>query len=267
MDIKQIFDLKGKTAVITGGYSPMGFDMACALAAFGCDIVIAARDINKAAVAAEKIEQTYHVDSIPVSFDQCDHEQVQAMAEKAYHFKNRIDILINNAGGGSGAAEGDFLKRSPESVTSLITTNLLGPIFCCQTVGRYMAEAHQGKIINIGSIAGLVGRDRSMYRRNKKMEQPVDYAASKAGVIGMTRDLAAYMAPYHVQVNCISPGGFDKGDLPAGFVHDYETAAMIKRMGAFGQDICGTALFLSTSASDYITGQNIVVDGGFTLCK
>lgn len=266
-DIKQLFDLKGQVAIVTGGHSWLGWDMACALAAFGCDIIIAARNMEKAKDAADKIKKTYHVDSMAISFDQCEPAQVQAMADQAFRFKNRIDILINNAGGGSGADEGDFFKRSPEAVINLITANLIGPIFCCQSVGRYMAEKQRGKIINIGSVAAMVGRERSMYRNNDKTEQPVDYAASKAGITGMTRDLAAYLAPYHIQVNCISPGGFDKGDLPAGFVSGYASEAMAKRMGKFGQDIYGSVLFLASSASDYVTGQNIVVDGGFSVLK
>lgn len=189
------------------------------------------------------------------------------MADAVYAWKGHIDILINNAGGGSGASEGNFFKRDPRDISDMITVNLLGPLYCCQSVGRYMARHNSGKIINIGSIAGVVGRDRDMYRRNHKMEQPVDYAASKAGIIGMTRDLAAFMAPYQVQVNCISPGGFDKGDLPQGFVSDYANATMAGRMGTMGLDIKGAALFLASPASDYVTGHNLMVDGGFSVFK
>jgi NAD(P)-dependent dehydrogenase (short-subunit alcohol dehydrogenase family) len=133
--------------------------------------------------------------------------------------------------------------------------------------GHIMADQGYGKIINIGSVAGLVGRDRSMYRKNNKMEQPIDYAASKAGVIGMTTDLAAFMAPYGVYVNCISPGGFDKGDLPEGFVKSYSNATALGRMGRMGLDIKGAALFLASQASDYVTGHNLIVDGGFSIWK
>lgn len=261
------FDLHGKTALITGGHSWLGFDMACALAEAGCNIVLAARSEGKLNEAAEVLRTDYGVEVLTIPTDQCIYDQVEAMAERALAWNGQIDILINNAGGGSGAAEGNFFLRSPEAVTSLIHTNLLGPLFCCQTVGRRMAERKSGKIINIGSVAGLVGRNREMYRRNEKTEQPVDYAASKAGVIGMTRDLAAFMAPYGIQVNCISPGGFDKGDLPEGFVSDYGKSAMAGRMGKMGNDIKGAALFLASSASDYVTGHNLVVDGGFSVYK
>lgn len=267
MEYLKQFDLSGQTALITGGHSWLGFDMACALAEAGCDIIIAARSTDKITAAAGRLRQQYGVRVLGITADQCNYGQVTKMADEAYAWKNRIDILINNAGGGSGASEGDFFLRPPESITSLIQTNLIGPMFCCQTVGKYMARQNSGKIINIGSVAGLVGRNREMYRRNHKMEQPVDYAASKAGVIGMTRDLAAYLAPYHIQVNCISPGGFDKRDLPEGFVSDYAAATMAGSMGRMGLDIRGAALFLASSASDYITGHNLVVDGGFSVYK
>ena len=127
-----------------------------------------------------------------------------------------------------------------------------------------MKAQKSGKIINIGSIAGIVGRDRRMYYDANKMEQPVDYAAAKGGVIALTRDLAAVMAPYGVNVNCISPGGFDKGDLPAEFVRLYGDRTALGRMGRMGIDIKGAALFLATAASDYVTGVNLAVDGGFS---
>lgn len=262
-----LFDLSGKTALITGGHSYLGYDMACALAEAGCNIILAARSAEKLHRAAETLTERYGVEVLELTVDQCLYEQVEEMANRAAAWKGHIDILINNAGGGSGASEGNFFLRPPEAVIDLIHTNLLGPLFCCQTVGRHMARQRSGKIINIGSVAGLVGRDRRMYRENQRMEQPVDYAASKAGVIGMTRDLAAFMAPYGIQVNCISPGGFDKGDLPQGFVSDYGKAAMAGRMGQMGRDLKGAALFLASPASDYVTGHNLVVDGGFTVYK
>lgn len=263
----QMFYLKGKTALITGGHSGLGFDMACALAEAGCDIVLTARSEERLLKAADELRHQFQIDVLCIVADQCIYGQVEKAARQTQQFKGHIDILINNAGGGSGASEGNFLKRAPQDMEKLIYTNLLGPLYFCRAVGAYMAEQGFGKIINIGSIAGLVGRDRKMYRQNHKMEQPVDYAASKAGVIGMTRDLAAFFAPHHVQVNCISPGGFDKGELPGSFVDDYGKATMAGRMGKMGEDIKGAALFLSSPASDYITGQNLVVDGGFTVYK
>ena len=130
-----------------------------------------------------------------------------------------------------------------------------------------MVEQGYGKIINIASIAAMIGRDREMYHRNSKKQQPVDYAASKAGLLGLTKDLAGFLSPSGVRVNAISPGGFDKGELPEGFVKDYSNLTMLGHMGRMELDIKGAALFLASPASDYVTGENIVVDGGFRIWK
>lgn len=267
MSTTNLFNLKGQVALITGGSRGLGYDMACELANAGCDLVITSRYENKLEQPVQKLRDEFGVDVLGLPLDQCHHEQVKSVMEKAQQWKGHIDILINNAGGGSGASEGDLFKRDPADMVNLINTNLIGALFCCQEVGKVMAAQKSGKIINIGSIAGMVGRDRSMYRNNNKSEQPIDYAAAKAGVIGMTRDLAAYMAPYGVCVNCISPGGFHGDSLPQEFVDAYNKATALGRMGKMGQDLKGTALFLASAASDYITGQNIVVDGGFTIWK
>ena len=128
-----------------------------------------------------------------------------------------------------------------------------------------MAKAGCGKIINIASISAFLARDRRTYHLHNKMEQPVDYAAAKGGVVGYTIDLAAVMSQYGVYVNCISPGAFDKGDQPEGYSQAYRDKVPLGRMGRFGLDIKGAALLLASPASDYMTGANIVVDGGFSI--
>ena len=179
--------------------------------------------------------------------------------------KPHIDILVNNAGGGSGKTEGDFLKRDPADIQNLIDINLTGSVFCSKAVGAMMAKAGCGKIINIASISAFLARDRRTYHLHNKMEQPVDYAAAKGGVVGYTIDLAAVMSQYGVYVNCISPGAFDKGDQPEGYSQAYRDKVPLGRMGRFGIDIKGAALLLASPASDYMTGANIVVDGGFSI--
>ena len=193
------------------------------------------------------------------------YENVQKMADAALAWKGHIDILVNNAGGGSGKTEGDFLKRDPADIQNLIDINLTGSVFCSKAVGAMMAKAGCGKIINIASISAFLARDRRTYHLHNKMEQPVDYAAAKGGVVGYTIDLAAVMSQYGVYVNCISPGAFDKGDQPEGYSQAYRDKVPLGRMGRFGIDIKGAALLLASPASDYMTGANIVVDGGFSI--
>ena len=168
--------------------------------------------------------------------------EVAAVAGEAQQWKGRIDVLINNAGGGAGTGPRHLFERKPEDIIELITTNLIGTMYCCKEVGKIMAQEKRGKIINIASIAGMVGRDRTMYDRTELPQQPVDYAAAKAGVIGLTRDLAALLAPHGIYVNAISPGGFERGQ-PAGFVRAYSERTALGRMGRDGIDLEGRRAF------------------------
>jgi NAD(P)-dependent dehydrogenase (short-subunit alcohol dehydrogenase family) len=175
-----------------------------------------------------------------------------------------VDVLVNNAGGTPKRTAAHLFNRSPDDMAEVVAVNLLGALYCCKAFGRIMAEQGHGKIINIASIAGLVGRDRRMYERNGMLGQPIDYAAAKAGVIGMTLDLAGLLSPLGVHVNALSPGGFGPRNLPPGFVKDYSDRTPLGRMGRDGLDLKGAALFLASPASDYVTGHNLVVDGGFS---
>ena len=266
MSILDAFNLDGKVALVTGGAKNLGLDMAIALGEAGADLVVTSRDLKSAELGAEKIRTATNRNILPLAYDQAKYEAVEQLAKQAHDWQGRVDILVNNAGIAGGAAgPGRLLSRSPEAISKVIHVNLTGLLYCCKAVGKVMVEQGGGKIINIASIAGLVGRDRRMYDRHKMVGQPVDYAASKGGVILATHDLAAYFAPKKVLVNCISPGGFSR-DLPAGFEKDYCERTPLGRMGIDGSnDLKGAVLFLASSAADYITGQNIVVDGGFSI--
>ncbi|MHB9071738.1 MAG: SDR family NAD(P)-dependent oxidoreductase [Sedimentisphaerales bacterium] len=265
-EIKQMFDLSGKVALVTGGARGLGFDAACVLCAAGCDVVITSRDFDSARQSAVKLHKQYNTEILPLELDHVDFNAVCNVVKQAYQWKGCIDILINNAGGGSGKGTCRLFERSPEAIADLIASNLTGVIYCCREVGKVMAEQKRGKIINIASMAALVGRDRRMYDRNNMAGQPVDYAAAKAGIIGLTRDLAGFLSPMGIYVNVISPGGFERGQ-PQGFIRDYGDATPLGRMGRDGIDLKGAILFLASTASDYVTGQNLVVDGGFCIWK
>jgi len=263
----EMLRMDGKVAIITGGHAWLGYDMACALAEAGSDIIITSRDAQSIQAVTEEIAKTYGVKTLAISMNQTNYNEIEKMAQIAYNWRGNIDVLINNAGGGSGASEGNLFERGPESIKNMIDINLVGMIYCCKAIGKYMMEQKSGKIINMASIAAVVGRNRDMYRKNNIMEQPIDYSAAKSGVLGVTRDLAALMSPHGICVNAISPGGFDKGNLTEEFVEAYSAETPLGRMGRMGVDLKGTALLLASSAGDYITGQNIVVDGGFSIWK
>ena len=261
----ELFRLDGKVAIVTGAHAWLGYDIACAFAEAGADVIITSRNVDSIRETAAQIGEKYHVDTLALPLDQRKYENVQKMADAALAWKGHIDILVNNAGGGSGKTEGDFLKRDPADIQNRIDINLTGSVFCSKAVGAMMAKAGCGKIINIASISAFLARDRRTYHLHNKMEQPVDYAAAKGGVVGYTIDLAAVMSQYGVYVNCISPGAFDKGDQPEGYSQAYRDKVPLGRMGRFGIDIKGAALLLASPASDYMTGANIVVDGGFSI--
>ncbi len=266
MTIKEMFDLTGKVAVIIGGARDFGYHMGDVLAEAGCNLVLTSRSLASVQQTAEKLRATHKRDILPLALDVTRHVQIVETARRAVAWKGHIDILINNAGGTPpGKGKAHLFERAPEEAAEVISINLLGALYCCQEIGRVMARQGRGKIINVASIAGLVGRDRRMYQRHDMRGQPIDYAAAKAGVIGMTRDLAGLLSPLGVHVNCISPGGFDRGKLPAGFVKDYSDRTPLGRMGRDETDLRGAVLFLASPASDYVTGHNLVVDGGFSI--
>lgn len=265
MNVMNDFKLKGQVALVTGGARHLGYDMADALAEAGADVIVTSRDAESAKAAAEQLRKTRGVDAMGMGVNVVDHAEVAEMAKKAAAWKGHLDILINNAGGTPpGTSPAWLFDRDPKAIAELLNVNLLGTIYCCQEVGRIMAAQKSGRIINIASIAALVGRDRKMYQRNKMNGQPVDYAAAKAGIVGLTYDLAAMMGPFGVRVNAISPGGFARKQ-PGDFERDYSERTALGRMGRDGIDLKGAALFLASPASDYVTGHNLVVDGGFVI--
>lgn len=263
-EILQMFDLSERITMVVGGARDLGFDMGSVLAAAGSSVMITSRNLPRAQDGAKRLNEKYGVDTLGLALDHTDAAQVAEIALTASQWRGRIDILVNNAGGGSGLGACRLFERSGEDGADLIANNLTGTLHCCREIGRIMADQGQGKIINIASISGMIGRDRRMYDRSNMQGQPIDYAAAKGGVIAMTKDLAAYLAPMGVYVNCISPGGFAR-ELPESFVKDYSDRTPLGRMGRDGIDLKGAALFLASSASDYVTGHNLVVDGGFSI--
>ena len=262
----ELFDLNGQVAVVIGGARDLGRDMAESLAEAGCHLAITSRHKDQARATAQQLKETYGCLVYSDALDICDYDALSQFAQDVHQWQGRLDVVVNNAGGGLELSTTDFFERSPQDARQLIDTNLTGPLFSCQVFGRIMAAQGSGSIINIASIAGLVGRDRRMYADTGLGPQPVDYAAAKAGVIGLTMDAAAYLAPMGVRVNAISPGGFERGQ-PAAFIEAYSRATALGRMGRDGIDLKGAVRFLAAPAAAYITGHNLVVDGGFCLWK
>lgn len=188
-----------------------------------------------------------------IKLDVTDPESIKAAVGKILNQYGRIDVLVNNAGI-TGKSAGDW--------NQIIKVNLTGTYNCCQIIGTAMK---QGSIINVSSIYGLVGPDWSLYENaeysGKPMGVPAGYAASKGGVIALTKYFASFYAP-NIRVNCVTPGGiFD--NQPENFVKKYSAKTMLGRM-ANKREVSGTILYLASDLSSYVTGTNLVVDGGLT---
>jgi NAD(P)-dependent dehydrogenase (short-subunit alcohol dehydrogenase family) len=258
-----LFDLAGKTAVITGATGNLGKSMSSVLAGQGCSLILAVRDKDKGETFASSLASEYGTETLVLTWDASDADSIKKLALAAKTWKGRVDILVNNAGGSSNTSSRHFFDRSDADIRYTLEVNLISVLFCCREFGKIMKEQGGGKIINIASIAGMVGRDRRMYEKAGFNEQVLEYAAAKGGVISLTRDLAAMLAPAGVNVNAVSPGGFRHGTSEK-FAELYGDRTPLGRMGHTATDLNGAVIFLASAASDYVTGHNLAVDGGFT---
>ncbi|TDX79556.1 gluconate 5-dehydrogenase [Neorhizobium sp. R1-B] len=265
-DVERLFDLSGRTALVTGGSSNLGWAASGILAAAGASVAISSRSLARAEKAAERLASRYGGESLALEIDHSHPASIESARDRLLSWRGSLDILVNNAGGGSGSSIARLFERDPKDMRTMLESNLLGPLLCCQVFAEPMVDRGRGKIINLGSIAGIVGRDRRVYEDTDMLGQPVDYAAAKGGIIAMTRDLAGYLGPMGVNVNAISPGGFERGQH-AKFVAGYRDLTPLGRMGREPDDLTGAVLFLASAGSDYVHGHNLVVDGGFSVWK
>lgn len=264
--IRELFDITGQVALVTGGARNLGFDMALALAEAGADLAITSRELANASDAASKLAADTARRVLPLELDVADEERVKAAVDACLAEYGRIDILVNNAGNVVSTPQTAQIEDRPYADwLHTLNVNLNGTFLCSKYVtAKAMIPAKKGNIINIGSIAGIVGRDRRVYDGTDMGGSTVDYEAAKGGVIAMTRDMAVYLARYNIRVNCISPGGFFRNQ-PENFVAAYCESTPMRRMGIDGKEMKGPVVFLASEASSYCTGHNLVIDGGFTV--
>jgi gluconate 5-dehydrogenase len=190
-------------------------------------------------------------------------DQVSALVDAVLAEFGKIDILVNNAGNVLSTPDNKPLEQRPiEEWNFTIGVNLTGVFLCSkQVVAKAMKPAQGGVIINIGSVAGMAGKDYRVYNGTPMGGVTIDYAAAKGGVINMTREMACWLAQYNIRVNCISPGGFWRKQ-PEQFVQQYNYLVPMGRMGQDGKEMKGAVVYLSSEASSYVTGINLPVDGG-----
>ncbi len=253
--IKELFDLTGKTAIVTGGSRGIGVEMAEALAEAGANLMLCAR---REEWLGETVEE-FRKQGFSVAGKACDvsnETDVRQTVDETIQKFGKIDILINNAGISWGAMPEEMTLTQWQKV---IDVNLTGCFLMAQAVGREMLKQESGSIINIASIAGLTSSANGPFYAG--------YAASKAGLIGLTRELAASWGRKGIRVNAIAPGFFHSR-LADRVIDIYERSIqetnVIPRVGESGE-LKGITVFLASDASSYITGQTIAVDGGMTV--
>jgi gluconate 5-dehydrogenase len=255
MKTMDLFSLKGKTAVVTGGGTGIGFQMASGLAEAGADIVVCSRKVERCREAAASIE-ALGVRSLALRCDlHCEDESEQVVGATIREF-GKIDILVNNSGKTWGASVEDLALEKWKEVLDL---NVTGTFMLTQKVGKQMIAQKYGKIINIVSYAGLMGTDPDYLNA-------IAYNTSKGALVAFTRDLAVKWAGHGIQVNAIAPGWFGTEMTKWSMQHQGKKMLdriLLKRFGG-EDDLKGTVVFLASRASDYLTGQILCVDGGLT---
>ena len=252
-----LFDLSGLTALVTGGGSGLGRDIAEVLAEHGANIAVCSRKLNNCQETVEVIERKYSVNAKAYACDVSCEEDVNRTVEAVLANFGQIDILVNN----SGATWGESVEKMPiEAWQKVMGVNVTGTFLMSKAVGQQMIEKGYGKIINIGSVAGIRAEPA-------KVLNAIGYSTSKAAVHHFTRDLAKKWAQHGITVNAIAPGFFETKMAKEVIRKNREAILEQTPMGKIGDvdSLKGTALFLASKASDFVTGQIIVVDGGSAL--
>jgi gluconate 5-dehydrogenase len=253
--IARLFDLTGRVALITGGSRGLGLEMAEGLGESGASLMLCARREQWLTPAVEAMRaRGFRVEGS--ACDVADAGQVRATIDATVRSLGRIDILVNNA----GISWGERPETMPlDKWQKVLDTNLTGAFLCAQEAGRVMLDQKRGVIINVASVAGL--------RSSTHGPHYAAYVASKAGLLGLTRELAASWGPSGIRVNAIAPGFFHSR-LADPVIEAIEPMIKqrnpIPRVGAEGE-LKGVAVFLASDASSYITGQTLIVDGGGTI--
>ncbi len=268
-----MFDLSGRVAVLTGGAGLLGRQFTRTLLGAGASVVVADLDEQQAVEAARKASAENGGETLGVGVDVSRPDVVERLAAKVKARWGRIDILINCAAidpkfdvAVAHQQANTFENYPLEPWRKSLDVNLTGVFLCCQIVGREMVAARRGVVVNIASTYGIVAPDQRLYQRDGEETQtlfkPAAYAVTKAGVAHLSRYLATYWAPHNIRVNTLTPHGvFNAQDEQ--FLRRYAERCPMGRM-ARPDEMNGPLLFLVSDASSYMTGGNLIVDGGWT---
>lgn len=253
MNVMDLFKLDGKTAIVTGGGRGLGAQIAEGFAEAGANVVLCSRKVEACEEMAEKLKAK-GVRALALECDVTKPEDVENVVKKTLEEFGAIDILVNNSGATWGAP---VLEMPLDAWRKVIDVNITGTFLMSQAAGEAMVKQGSGKIINIASVAGLGGID-------PKLMDTIGYNTSKGAVITFTKDLAAKWGQHNINVNAIAPGFFPT-KMSKGLIEKGGSGLLgLTPLNRFGteEDLKGAALFLASKASDYVTGDVIIVDGG-----
>ena len=268
MTYRGLFDLRGKVAVVTGGAGILGQHFCAGLAESGAHVAVVDLQAEKAQRSAQMLAESYGVKAFGYGCDISDPISVQGMVAKVVAEFGQINILHNNAAGKSGDLDAFFApfeEYSLDQWRKIMAVNLDGMFLVAQAIGKQMvAQGKGGSIIQTASIYGVMSPDHRIYEGSlylgRQINTPAVYTASKAAVIGLTKHLATYWAEKGIRVNTLTPGGTESGQNDE-FKRRYAARIPMGRM-ANAPEMVGALLYLASDASSYVTGQNMIVDGG-----
>ena len=263
MNAKKLFDLSGKVVIITGAAGNLGSQYAEGLSQVGANVVLGDLDYLECKQISLKLKKKYDVDPLPLKLDLTKKLSISNLVTKTIKKYSKIDVLINNAAyqGNNNIRKTSFEELSLRNWNKAIAVNLTGIFLICQQVGKIMKKQRTGNIINISSIYGLVAPDQRIYG-NSGQNAGSFYSATKSAVINLTRYLASYWANTGIRVNTLSPGGVKRNQTKS-FIKNYSKKTMLGRM-AKQDEYLGAMIFLASDASSYMTGSNLIIDGGWT---
>jgi NAD(P)-dependent dehydrogenase (short-subunit alcohol dehydrogenase family) len=255
--IQEMFDLHGRVAVVTGGAGNYGQPISEALAEAGAHVIIASRDRGRCQQCADQMTAR-GLKASAEDFDQGSETSILALRDRVLNAVRNVDVLVNNSVGRSMRSYGDPLESWRQSMD----VNATGLFAVSRAFLGPMMDRGAGSIVNIASVQAVVALDFANYA-GTQMTSPPDYHFNKHGLLGLTKYLAAVAGTHGVRVNAISPGGLQNTIHPPSFIQQYCRRVFLGRL-ARPDDIKGAVLYLAADASAYMTGQNLILDGGYT---